>query len=69
MIKTLSVQSINFYQIAVSPMIKTILGVDSVCRFDETCSAYTKRNIKEKGAVKGIGLGFIRILKCQPLTS
>lgn len=69
MIKSVSIFSINLYQAFVSPFIKTILGVNAVCRFDETCSAYTKRMIEEKGALKGVGLGFVRLLKCQPLTS
>ena len=69
MIKTAAVYSINFYQGFISPSIKMILGVNSVCRFDETCSAYTKRMILEKGALKGTGLGLKRLLKCQPLSS
>jgi len=69
MIKNASINSISFYQIFVSPALKNILGVNSMCRFDETCSMYSKRMIKEKGVIKGIGLGMIRILKCNPLTS
>ena len=69
MFKGIGVFTINLYQAFVSPTLKMVLGVNSVCRFDETCSAYTKRQIMEKGVVKGSGLGFIRILKCQPLTS
>lgn len=69
MTKEISIQFINIYQAVVSPSIKMLLGVESMCRFDETCSAYTKRQIKEKGVLKGTGLGLVRILKCQPLTS
>lgn len=69
MIKVFSIQLINIYQAIVSPSIKMILGVNNVCRFDETCSAYTKRMIDEKGVVKGTGLGTKRLLKCSPLTS
>jgi putative membrane protein insertion efficiency factor len=69
MIKSFSIFLINLYQGFVSPSLKMILGVNSMCRFEETCSSYTKRMIIEKGVVKGSGLGFTRILKCQPLTS
>jgi putative membrane protein insertion efficiency factor len=69
MIKSFFIFIINLYQGFVSPSIKMILGVNSMCRFEETCSSYTKRMIMEKGVVKGSGLGFTRILKCQPLTS
>ena len=68
MFKAISIKLINFYQALISPSIKVVLGVDGVCRFDETCSAYTKRKIQEKGALKGTGLGLVRLLKCQPLT-
>lgn len=69
MIKNLSISTISVYQAFVSPTLKNLLGVSSMCRFPETCSMYTKRMISEKGAVKGIGLGFVRFLKCQPITS
>ncbi len=69
MIKNASITSINVYQIFVSPTLKNLLGVNAMCRFDETCSAYSKRMIIEKGVIRGIGLGLVRILKCQPFTS
>jgi len=69
MLKSIILFIINLYQAFISPTLKMVLGVNSVCRFDETCSAYTKRMIIKKGAIRGTGLGFARILKCQPLTS
>ena len=69
MIKNASISTISLYQIFVSPLLKGLLGTSSMCRFDETCSAYTKRMIMEKGVIKGTGLGFVRFLKCQPMTS
>ena len=38
----------------------------SACRFIPTCSEYTKQSIKEYGAIKGVYLGFKRILRCRP---
>lgn len=69
MIKNTSIATISLYQIFVSPVLKGLLGVNAMCRFDETCSAYAKRMIKEEGVLKGFYLGFVRILKCQPITN
>jgi uncharacterized protein len=64
--KNIAVGFINIYQIVISTTIKNLLGVSGQCRFDETCSAYTKRAIMESGLIRGISRGFVRILKCQP---
>ena len=69
MIKSVSISAIDFYQIFISTTLKNLLGINSMCRFPETCSSYTKRVILEKGLMKGSYLGFVRILKCQPFTS
>jgi putative membrane protein insertion efficiency factor len=64
--KRLGVISINFYQIFLSTIIKSIAGSPNVCRFSETCSDYAKRVIEEKGFLKGSMLGVVRLFKCQP---
>lgn len=69
MIRTVGASTISLYQIFVSPIIKNLLGVGSMCRFEESCSAYTKRTILEKGLLAGISFGFVRILRCNPITS
>ena len=51
---------IKFYQKAISPF----LG--RRCRFYTTCSEYTKQAVEKYGALKGLYLGLIRILKCHP---
>jgi len=66
MIKKAAITLINIYQIFITTILKNILGTSGFCRFDETCSAYTKRAIMENGTMKGVGLGLIRLLKCQP---
>ncbi len=66
MIKKATITLIDIYQIFISTILKSILGTNRLCRFDETCSQYTKRAIMENGIMKGVGLGLIRLLKCQP---
>lgn len=66
MIKKATITLIDIYQIVISTVLKSILGTNRFCRFDETCSQYTKRAIIENGILKGVGLGLVRISKCQP---
>jgi len=37
-----------------------------VCRYYPSCSLYTLRAIQQTGALGGIGLGAIRIVRCNP---
>jgi putative membrane protein insertion efficiency factor len=55
---------IVIYQVFLSPILVLFFG--QACRFEETCSEYTKRMILERGLVKGATLGLIRLSKCQP---
>lgn len=36
------------------------------CRFSPTCSAYALEALEKYGALRGIWLSTVRILKCQP---
>ena len=38
----------------------------SNCRFYPTCSQYTKEALEKYGLLKGLFLGFKRIVKCHP---
>lgn len=38
------------------------------CKFYPTCSEYTKQAIERYGAIKGLYLGILRILKCNPFS-
>jgi uncharacterized protein len=39
-----------------------------VCIFTPTCSQYTIEAIEKYGVLKGIYLGFLRILRCNPFS-
>ena len=58
--KIYSVKLINFYQKYISIFKKPS------CVFYPTCSEYTKQAIEKYGVLKGIYLGFRRILRCHP---
>lgn len=51
---------IRSYQYGISPL----LGCH--CRFEPSCSEYTKEAICLHGLGKGIWLGIKRVMRCQP---
>lgn len=58
-----------FYQIVV----KFILAAFSIktgptCRFQPTCSEYSKESFKKYGFLKGLYKSTVRISKCHPLS-
>jgi putative membrane protein insertion efficiency factor len=38
------------------------------CRFHPTCSEYCAESIRRHGFLRGLGEGFRRLLRCQPLS-
>lgn len=42
---------------------------DGYCRYNPTCSEYTKQALEIYGTVKGAWLGLKRLLRCNPLAS
>jgi len=59
-LRTYSVKLIDFYQKNISVFKKPS------CVFYPTCSNYTKEAILKYGTLKGVYLGFLRILRCHP---
>jgi putative membrane protein insertion efficiency factor len=58
--KVVALGMIRLYQVTLSPM----LG--QVCRFEPSCSRYTYGAIEKYGVIRGVWLGFRRILRCNP---
>jgi putative membrane protein insertion efficiency factor len=59
-LRTFFLKLIDFYQKKVSIFKKPS------CVFYPTCSEYTKQAIEKYGVIKGVRLGFLRILRCHP---
>ena len=63
--KKLGILLISVYKKYISPIFH-FWGIE--CKYYPTCSEYTKQAIEKYGFLKGIFLGFIRILKCNPFS-
>lgn len=63
--KKILLKLINFYQKYISKHVST-LGHN--CKYYPTCSEYMKQAIEKYGINKGIFMGIIRILKCNPFS-
>lgn len=63
--KKLGILIIMFYKKYISPIFH-FFGIE--CKYYPTCSEYAKQAIEKYGFFKGIFLGFIRILKCNPFS-
>src|SRR6187431_3239744 len=59
-------QLIRLYQRTLSPALPALFGPACGCRFAPTCSHYAAEAIRTHGAVIGIALGAIRLVKCTP---
>ncbi len=57
---TIAIFVLRLYRLCVSPYIPT------ACRFHPTCSGYMMEALKKKGFWRGLSLGLVRVLKCNP---
>jgi len=64
--KKLAITFIRIYQMVVSTTLKNIFGISSMCRYDVTCSQYSKDQILRNGVIRGSYQSLIRIIKCNP---
>jgi len=51
---------LGVYKAIVSPFLPP------ACRFEPTCSEYTREAVQKYGALRGAWMGLKRILRCQP---
>ena len=51
---------IRFYRVSISPLFPPC------CRYTPTCSQYTLEAVEKYGVAKGLFMGFLRILRCNP---
>lgn len=56
---------IKIYKKTISPLI-CVLGFH--CKYYPSCSEYTKQAIEKYGVIKGLTMGFFRILRCNPFS-
>ena len=63
--KNIIIKMIKFYQKNISPYFGQ-LGIH--CKYEPTCSEYTKQAIEKYGSIKGSFLGIKRILRCNPFS-
>ncbi len=59
--KNILIKMINLYQ-------KTHISTHNYCKYYPTCSEYTKQAIFKYGSLKGLWLGFKRVLRCNPFS-
>jgi len=45
---------------------RALFMTDKVCLFTPTCSEYTYQAVEKYGSIKGLWLGFKRIIRCHP---
>jgi len=58
--KILVLDLLGLYKAIVSPFLPP------ACRFEPTCSEYTRQAVEKYGAARGTWMGLKRILRCQP---
>jgi uncharacterized protein len=51
---------IQIYRRFLSPMLPP------TCRYEPSCSLYTVQAIEKYGVLRGLFMGFLRVLRCHP---
>jgi uncharacterized protein len=57
---------IHVYQRAISPLLSSLAGPGSGCRFEPTCSRYFLEAVELHGFMRGGWFGLKRIARCHP---
>lgn len=63
----LALKLIEFYQIFLSPQrgLLMVLGPGNSCKYEVSCSEFTKQQIMKYGVIKGSLNGVRRIISCR----
>jgi len=63
----LALSLINLYQIFLSPQrgLLMVLSPGATCKYEISCSEYTKEQIMKLGIIKGSYKGIRRIISCR----
>jgi len=64
--KNIILLGFSFYHKVLSPLLRQVLGVTTVCRSYPSCSVYAQQVITKHGLGKGSLLAFQRFINCQP---
>ena len=59
--------ALRIYQRTLSPVLPVLTLGRCGCRFHPTCSHYAVGAIQAHGALRGLGLALVRLVKCTPL--
>ncbi|MDQ8206567.1 membrane protein insertion efficiency factor YidD [Coraliomargarita sp. SDUM461003] len=57
---------VRVYQLVFSPLKQILFGTSCGCRFQPTCSCYTRDALLRHGFFYGSWLGLRRIVRCHP---
>ena len=65
--KAVAIYLIWLYQ-TLSEMFHRIMGIPPGrgCKFNPTCSEYTKQMVEKYGVIKGVALGLKQLSRCHP---
>lgn len=69
--KQLILKLIRIYkssQLYTGPIFVHLFMTDRVCKFKPTCAEYTYEAVDKYGALKGLWMGFGRIIRCHPFS-
>lgn len=64
--KKVVIRIIEFYKKYISSYLAQIFNIH--CKYEPTCSEYTKQAIEKYGVIRGCIKGFKRILRCNPFS-
>lgn len=64
--KKIFIKTIEIYKKYISSYLSQMCGIH--CKFEPTCSEYTKQAIERYGAIRGLWKGFKRIIRCNPFS-